>query len=123
VFSSAGNKVPQGVRGDVPRTETTVTEPGGDKHRHDEDDGLSPLASAYQKAGPYLAASTNLVAAVGIFTYAGYWADQKLGLGGPWLTLTGALVGMVGGFVSFFKIVMALDKRDKQDRTDRTDTK
>jgi hypothetical protein len=88
-----------------------VTEPGGDKRR-DGEDGVSGLAAAYQKAGPYLAASTNLVAAVGLLTFAGHWADQRLGLEGPWLTLTGALLGMVGGFVSFFRIVLGKDRTD-----------
>lgn len=82
-----------------------MTEPGDGK-RPGGEDGLSSLASAYQKAGPYLAASTNLVASVGVLTWVGWWLDGKLGLGGPWLTLTGAVLGLVGGFVSFFRIVL-----------------
>ena len=95
-----------------------MTEPGGEKPRGDEA-GLSSLASAYQKAAPYLAASTNLAASVGLLTYAGYWADQKLGLGGPWLTLTGAVVGLVGGFVSFFRIVLGQQRQARKDTTGR----
>jgi F0F1-type ATP synthase assembly protein I len=53
-----------------------------------------------------MAASTNLVAAVGVGTWLGHWADGKLGFGVPWLTLLGALLGMAGGFISFFRIVL-----------------
>jgi len=78
--------------------------------RRDEDDeeGLSSLALAYRKAGPYLAASTQLVVAVGGLAGLGYWGDQKLEHKVPWLFLVGFAVGMVGGFVSFFKTIMAL---------------
>ena len=46
------------------------------------------------------------MASVGVLTWVGWWLDGKLGLGGPWLTLTGAVLGLVGGFVSFFRIVL-----------------
>jgi ATP synthase protein I len=83
-----------------------MTEPGDRERREREAQRLSSLAEAYQKAGPYLAASTNLAAAVGLGTWAGHWADGKLGLGGPWLTLAGAILGMTGGFISFFMLVL-----------------
>jgi len=79
--------------------------------REKEEEGLSNLALAYRKAGPYLAASTTLVASVGIFSALGYWADRKLGHAVPWLLLVGAAVGMTGGFISFFKTV--LGQKDK----------
>jgi F0F1-type ATP synthase assembly protein I len=74
-------------------------------------EGLSGLAQGYQKAAPYLAASTSLVAAVGVFTGIGVWLDGRWGTS-PWLTLLGAIVGMTGGFISFFKTV--LGKRTKK---------
>jgi len=67
--------------------------------------GLSNLADAYQKAGPYLGASTSLVVAVGGLAWLGWWIDQKVGNRTPWFLLLGALLGMVGGFVSFFRTV------------------
>ncbi len=83
----------------------------GDRGRGTEDEkGLSDLAKGYQKASPYIAASTSLVAAVGIFTWLGIWLDRKLGTS-PWLTLLGALLGMTGGFISFFKTVLGTTKR------------
>ena len=84
---------------------------GDDRERRaKEDEGLSNLADAYHKAAPYMGASTQLVASVGLFTALGWWGDQKLGHTTPWLLLVGAGVGMTVGFVSFFKTV--LGKKD-----------
>jgi ATP synthase protein I len=83
-----------------------------DRERREEDGkGLSNLADAYQKAGPYIGASTTLVASVGVFAGLGWWIDQKVGNRTPWFLLGGALLGGVGGFVSFFHTV--LGKRNK----------
>jgi F0F1-type ATP synthase assembly protein I len=76
----------------------------------DGEQGLSNLASAYQKASPYMAASTGLVAAVGLFTWAGIWLDRKVGTQVPWFTILGAVLGMTGGFISFFKTVLGKRK-------------
>jgi ATP synthase protein I len=87
--------------------EAAVPDPNDEKRRErDEDEGLSNLAAAYRKAAPYMAASTQLVAAVGVFTFLGWWLDKKLGHQVPWLLMVGAAVGMVGGFVSFFRTVL-----------------
>jgi F0F1-type ATP synthase assembly protein I len=84
-----------------------VPDPGDRERRgRDEEQGLSNLAEGYQKAAPYLGASTQLVAAVGVFTALGWWLDKKLGHQVPWLLMVGAVVGMVGGFVSFFRTVL-----------------
>lgn len=78
----------------------------GDRERQDDEKGLSGLAAGYRKAAPYIAASTNLVVAVGVFTAVGIWADRKLGFKVPWLTMAGALFGMTGGMISFFRTVL-----------------
>ena len=79
---------------------------GPDRERGTGDEkGLSDLAEGYRKASPYIAASTSLVAAVGVFTGLGIWLDKKLGTA-PWLTLVGAVLGMTGGFISFFRTVL-----------------
>ncbi|HEX7487993.1 MAG TPA: AtpZ/AtpI family protein [Anaeromyxobacteraceae bacterium] len=80
------------------------------ERRAKDDEGVSNLADAYRKAAPYMGASTQLVASVGLFTALGWWGDQKLGHRTPWLLLVGAGVGMTVGFVSFFKTV--LGKKD-----------
>jgi F0F1-type ATP synthase assembly protein I len=83
-----------------------VAGPGDRERGTDDGKGLSSLAEGYQKAAPYIAASTSLVAAVGVFTGLGIWLDRKFGTT-PWLTLVGVVVGMTGGFISFFRQVLA----------------
>jgi F0F1-type ATP synthase assembly protein I len=79
----------------------------GDRERGSPDErGLSSLAEGYRRATPFIAASTTLVASVGLFTWAGIWLDGKLGGRVPWFTMLGALVGMTGGFISFFRTVL-----------------
>lgn len=67
---------------------------------------LSDLADAYGKAAPYVTASTQLVVSVGAMTALGWWLDKKLEHQIPWLLMVGAVVGIVVGFVSFFKVVL-----------------
>ena len=83
-----------------------MPDPDDRERRGGKDEGLSDLAEGYRKAAPYLAASTQLVASVGVFTALGWWGDRKLGHGVPWLLMLGAVVGMAGGFVSFFRTVL-----------------
>ena len=68
-----------------------------DRERRGEDEkGLSSLAEAYQKAGPYIGASTTLVASVGVFAGLGWWLDQKFGHRTPWFLLGGHSWGWSG---------------------------
>jgi ATP synthase protein I len=87
-------------------SEVAVAGPSDDKRPEQDDKGLSNLAEGYRKGAPFIAASTQLVAAVGLFTFLGWWLDKKLGHEVPWLLMLGAVVGMVGGFLSFFKTVL-----------------
>jgi F0F1-type ATP synthase assembly protein I len=91
----------------------SVADPG-DRERadrkKDEEEGLSNLAEGYRKAAPYIAASSQLVFAVGGFTALGYWLDRKLDHQVPWLLMLGAVVGMAGGFISFFRTVLGKRK-------------
>lgn len=87
--------------------------PSDRERREPERKGLSNLAQGYGKAAPYMGASTTLVASVGLFAWAGHWLDGKLGNRTPWFLLLGALLGMVGGFVSFFRTVLGSGKKDR----------
>ncbi len=80
----------------------------GDRERGTpgEDKELSSLAEGYRKAAPFIGASTSLVVAVGVFLGLGWWLDKRLGNRVPWFTMLGALIGMTGGFISFFKTVL-----------------
>lgn len=84
-----------------------------DRKRGTEDRGLSDLAQGYRKGAPYMAASSQLVGAVVVFTLGGWWLDEKLGHETPWFTLAGAAIGMTGGFISFFKTVLGKDNTRK----------
>jgi F0F1-type ATP synthase assembly protein I len=77
----------------------------------DSERGLSDLAQGYRRSAPYMAASSSLVGAVLFFTLGGWWLDQKLGHETPWLLLVGAGIGMTGGFISFFRIVLGKNKK------------
>jgi hypothetical protein len=80
----------------------------GPSDRKDPDsEGLSSLGEAYRKASPYIGASTTLVSAVALFTLFGVWVPSfRLGTQTPWFTLLGALLGMTGGFIGFFRTVL-----------------
>ncbi len=72
--------------------------------------GLSGYAKGYQSADRYIGAAFSLVAAVGIFTGLGIWVDKKVGFQVPWFTILGAIIGMTGGFFSFFRQVLGSNK-------------
>lgn len=75
--------------------------------------GLSGLAEGYQKAAPYLAASSSLVGAVLGFSLLGWWLDGKVGTKQPWFFIGGAVIGMIGGFISFFRAVLGMNGAGK----------
>jgi F0F1-type ATP synthase assembly protein I len=85
--------------------------PDDRQRRGEDEEGLSDLASAYQKAAPYLSASTTLVASVGVFAAVGWWIDGKVGTEKPWFLIGGAVLGMVGGFISFFRQVLGKQQK------------
>jgi ATP synthase protein I len=85
--------------------------PDDRERRGKDEEGLSNLALAYQKAGPYLAASTTLVASVGVFAAIGWWIDGKVGTQKPWFLIGGSILGMAGGFISFFRQVLGNQKK------------
>src|SRR5256885_7630244 len=58
----------------------------------------------------YIDASWQLAGAVGLGTLAGWWLDKKLSTG-PWLLVSGALLGIGVGFYMFFKILMRSEER------------
>jgi F0F1-type ATP synthase assembly protein I len=68
--------------------------------------GLSDLALAQRRAEPYLAATSTLMASVGGCTAAGWALDRWLGHEVPWMLISGAVIGIVVGFVGFFSQVL-----------------
>ncbi len=78
-----------------------------DRGGKEQDGGLSRVAQGYRSADRYLSASFALVAAVGAFTGLGIWLDRKIGASVPWFTMLGAVIGMTGGFIGFFRAVLS----------------
>ena len=67
---------------------------------------MSDLARGYRTAAPYLNASTQLVVSVMAFTGLGYLGDRYFEHQVMWMLMVGAVVGMVVGFVGFFRVVL-----------------
>jgi ATP synthase protein I len=88
-----------------------MTDPGDRERRDSRERKLSGRAAALHAAERYTGAALSLVIAVGLFTWLGHLADEKLGFKVPWLTLLGAAVGMTGGFISFFRTVLGNQKK------------
>jgi F0F1-type ATP synthase assembly protein I len=80
----------------------------------EDERGLSSLASGYRKAAPYLGASSSLVGGVVGLSLLGYWLDGKVGNEKPWFFISGALLGMVGGFIGFFRTVLGMNRGDRR---------
>ncbi len=78
--------------------------------RRDDDHSV---AESYRKAGPWIDASWQLIGSVAGLTLLGWWLDGRFKTK-PWLLVTGACLGMVVGFYSFFRAVIALSKKEKQ---------
>lgn len=57
-----------------------------------------------RKLGPFMGLGTMFAAALLLGVWGGYEADKFLGTT-PWLTLAGALLGLVAGFYNFFVVV------------------
>ncbi len=57
-----------------------------------------------------MAATTRLVAAVGVFTL-GLWPHRSGSTGHRGSRLLGAAMGMTGGFISFFRTVLGKNRK------------
>ncbi len=67
------------------------------------------LSEAYRQVGPYMGLGTELAASVAGMLLIGYFLDQHFNTS-PWLLLTGAVIGTIGGFYNFFREVQKLGK-------------
>ena len=61
--------------------------------------------------GPFLTLGLQLALSVVVFFFVGRWLDQWLGTT-PWLMIAGLTLGSVGGFIHFFRTVIALGKEE-----------
>ncbi len=67
------------------------------------------LGETYRQLGPYMGLGTELAASVVGMLLIGYFLDEHFHTS-PWLLLTGAAIGMIGGFYNFFKEIQKLNK-------------
>ena len=56
-------------------------------------------------AGRYAQAGLLIVAPMAAFGYCGHRLDRRLGTA-PWVMLAGLILGMAGGFLNFFRLVL-----------------
>lgn len=70
---------------------------------------IEGLGEAYRRLAPYLNIGYVWAASVIAFTLLGIYLDKRFSTK-PWLTLVGALLGIVTGFYNFIKTVTRQEK-------------
>ena len=73
------------------------------------------LAETYRQLGPYMGLGTELAVSVAGMLLIGYYLDKQFNTS-PWLLLTGAAIGMIGGFYNFYREIQKLGKIDTRKR-------
>jgi F0F1-type ATP synthase assembly protein I len=63
----------------------------------------------------YAGVGVQFAATIGVFTFAGYWADGKLD-SSPWLMIVGVFVGFGSGLVSLIYKFSPQSRRTDDDR-------
>ena len=81
------------------------------------DDSVSPKkkekpAGVFRDVAPFLSLGFQLASVVILFFFLGYWIDNKFSIS-PIGKLAGLVIGIVGGFVQFFRTVAALTNETK----------
>jgi F0F1-type ATP synthase assembly protein I len=77
---------------------------------------LESLSEAYRKLTPYLNIGTVWAISVIFFTWIGWLLDHYWDTE-PWMTVVGAILGVITGFYHFFKVVSrAPGENDKNNR-------
>jgi F0F1-type ATP synthase assembly protein I len=74
------------------------------------------IQKTYREYAPYLTIGFQLAAAVVLFFFLGDWIDRQYEIA-PVGKLVGMLIGMVGGFIKFFKSVASMIADEKRNRT------
>jgi F0F1-type ATP synthase assembly protein I len=74
------------------------------------------IQGTYREYGPYLTLGFQLAAAVVVFFFLGDWIDKRYGIA-PIGKLVGTSIGMVGGFIKFFKSVASMIANEERNRT------
>ena len=62
-------------------------------------------ASLLRSTGPLMNLGLTFALSIGGLAYLGHWLDGRWG-SEPWMTLLGAVLGMVVGFVNLFRVAL-----------------
>lgn len=81
--------------------------------RHTDEAGPQARPQAFRYAG----LGVQFAAVIGVFAWAGWWVDSKLG-SEPWLLIVGVFLGFLGGLISLVSKVPSSTK--KKSATDRS---
>ena len=68
--------------------------------------------------GPYLTLGLQLAISVVVCFFLGRWLDSVFDTT-PWLMIAGLALGITGGFISFFRTVIALGKKEDEEAAER----
>ena len=79
---------------------------------HDKPGGFGRKWST--QFGPFLTLGLQLALSVIVFFFLGRWLDSKFDTA-PWLMILGAVMGITGGFISFFRTVLAMGRKEERD--------
>jgi len=74
---------------------------------------LESLGDAYRKVAPYLNIGYVWASSVILLTLLGWFLDKQWDTR-PYLTIIGAILGVVTGFYNFIKTVMTLEKKREE---------
>jgi F0F1-type ATP synthase assembly protein I len=69
-------------------------------------------AGVFRDVAPFLSLGFQLASVVILFFFLGHWIDNKFNIS-PIGKLAGLLLGIVGGFIQFFRTVAALTNDTK----------
>ena len=86
------------------------------KSRTQDEKKKVEIRGTYREYGSYLTLGFQLAAAVVIFFLLGNWIDGRFGIE-PIGKIVGTSIGMVGGFIKFFKSVSSMIADEERNRT------
>ena len=84
-----------------------MADPGDDTTKR----GPESSFRAVRSVGPLLSAGIQMAVTVVAMFFIGRWLDGKFGTG-PWLMITGGLIGSAGGIISFIRTALAVSRSE-----------
>lgn len=79
----------------------------------DDRGGSSNWGASVREAGPYLGLGMQLAFTIVAFTLGGYFLDRRFDTL-PWLTIVGAIVGLVLLFAQLYRTVLDISRRSSR---------